>query len=481
MKVTTIFSPVKPVILAFSHQISDLWSQKTGWEMSIIIRLMKWKWTTFLIAVLLLAGLFTTWLLSPRVEDIESVDSPLHGRQPLSISFSRPMNPESIDLNFNIGPLLQGELNWNESLHKYTFIPTISWPSGEYNVVQLNPKARSRSKLPLLGKKSWTITISSTLLAYLWPADRESSLYLVNPETGENQTLAIEETGILDYTITPDGLSLLYSILNESGGSFIISLDRLSGRKTTIIECSEGFCRSPQISPDGSLLAYTFISHEPGVQPGIRIYDLEKKTHTVLGVPEDYLDNPLWSPSSWLSYYNHTRQHYVFWNPITTRELTLPNETGGDGSWSADGRYFVCTEILFISETLAPRHLLQYDLTKETIVDLSQGNFLEDLNPSFSPQGLFLAYSRKSLDPEKWSPGRQLWVMDVEGAQTSPLTAAVDYNHTSFIWHPDGNQLAYVRYNQAKLSDPPEIWLINKDGTNNMRLIINGFAPTWIP
>ena len=449
--------------------------------MSIIIGSMNWKKTILLITTLLLAGLFTAWLLAPRVEDFDSEGSPLHGRQPLSISFSRPMNPESIEFDFNIDPILPGELNWNEALNKFTFIPHKSWPSGESITVQLNSKARSRIKLPVLGNKSWTITISPPLLAYLWPADRESNLYLVNPETGENQTLVTEETGILDYTVTPDGLSLLYSVIDENGESFIISLDRLSGTTTITIECSEGFCRSPQISPDGALLAYTFISQESGVQPGIRIYDLEKNTHTALGVPEDHLDNPLWSPSNWLSYYNHTRQHYVFWNPITAQELTLPNETGGDGSWSADGQYFVCTEILFISETLAPRHLLQYDLREETVVDLSQGNFLEDLNPSFSPQGLFLAYSRKSLDPEKWSPGRQLWVMDIEGGQTSPLTASVDYHHTSFIWHPAGNQLAYVRYNQAKLSDPPEIWLINKDGTNNMRLIINGFAPTWIP
>jgi Tol biopolymer transport system component len=439
------------------------------------------KTALILITALLLAGLFTIWLLAPRIEDFEPVDSPLHGQQPLSISFSRPMNPESMELNFNIDPLFPGELNWNEALNKFTFIPHKSWPSGESITVQLNSKARSRSKLPVLGNKSWTITVGSPHLAYLWPADRESNLYLVNPETGEYQTLTTEETGILDYTVTPDGMSILYSVLNENGESFIISLDRLRGTTVPTFECSAGLCRSPQISPDGSLLAYTFISREPGVQPGIRIYDLEKNTHTVLGDPEDYLDNHLWSPSSWLSYYNHTRQSYVFWNPITTQELTLPNETGGDGSWSADGRYFVCTEIIFISETLAPRHLLQYDLTEETVVDLSQGNFLEDLNPSFSPQGLILAYSRKSLDPEKWSPGRQLWVMDIEGGQISPLTAAVDYHHTSFVWHPDGNQLAYVRYNQAKLSDPPEIWLINQNGTNNLRLIINGFAPTWIP
>jgi len=95
MKSTVIFFPVKPVISVFYYQSYSLWSQKTGWEMSIIIGSMKWKRTAFLIATILLVGfgLFTAWLLAPRVEIIEPVGSPLHGRQPLSISFSRPMNP----------------------------------------------------------------------------------------------------------------------------------------------------------------------------------------------------------------------------------------------------------------------------------------------------------------------------------------------------------------------------------------------------
>ena len=92
-----------------------------------------------------------------------------------------------------------------------------------------------------------------------------------------------------------------------------------------------------------------------------------------------------------------------------------------------------------------------------------------------------LAFGRKSLDPSSWSPGRQLWVMDITGGQTNPLTTEMDFHHTSFSWHPNGEMLAFVRYNQAKISDPPEIWLINRDGTDKFRLIINGFSPSWIP
>jgi Tol biopolymer transport system component len=71
--------------------------------------------------------------------------------------------------------------------------------------------------------------------------------------------------------------------------------------------------------------------------------------------------------------------------------------------------------------------------------------------------------------------------MDITDGQINQLTDEMDYHHTSFAWHPDGERLAFVRYNQAKLSEPPEIWMTNRDGTEKIRLIINGFSPSWIP
>jgi len=46
---------------------------------------------------------------------------------------------------------------------------------------------------------------------------------------------------------------------------------------------------------------------------------------------------------------------------------------------------------------------------------------------------------------QEWSPGRQLWIMDLEDGEGIPLTAAVDYHHTSISWHPGDTKLAYVR------------------------------------
>ncbi|MEE9599720.1 MAG: hypothetical protein V3V66_04585, partial [Anaerolineales bacterium] len=210
-----------------------IFSRITALEMSIIIGLMKWKFAAYLIAALLLVVLLFAWLLAPRVEDFEPIESLLHGVQPLSISFSRPMNPETVEFNILFQPHIQGEYSWNESLNKVSFVPQKSWPPGEPITVQVESGAQSRLKLPLLGKKSWTIKVSPTLLVYLWPADGISNLYQVNPESGENQALTSEKNGVLDYSVTPDGLSIVYSVVNENREGLIVSLDRLSGATTT--------------------------------------------------------------------------------------------------------------------------------------------------------------------------------------------------------------------------------------------------------
>ena len=442
---------------------------------------MNWKTGLILGVVLLSIGLIIGWKSTPTILEIHPEDSPLFSRQPLVIVFSRPMNPVSVYSHFSLEPSVQGDLLWNEDFTQSGYTPDKPWPSGETIKIRIEPGAKSRLGLPLMRDQSWEIPVSPESLIYLWPADEDSDLFIMNPDTGETQQLLSEEGGILDYSISQDGMEIIYSRHEEGGTSSILTLDRLTGVRTPLIRCSDGLCRSPQISPGGDYLAYEFISNQPGVQPSILVYDLDKDTQTNLGTSEDYLDNPSWSLSGWLSFYNYTQRGFEFWNPDADERIFLPNETGGDGSWSPDGRYFICSEIQFISTNLAPRHLLMYDLTEGTLTDLSQGNFLEDLNPSFSPQGTYLAFSRKYLDPENWTPGRELWIMNLADHQAFQLTEEIDFHHTSFAWHPDGEQLVYTRYNQAKLSEPPEIWLINRTRGDKVRLIINGFAPTWIP
>jgi Tol biopolymer transport system component len=125
--------------------------------------------------------------------------------------------------------------------------------------------------------------------------------------------------------------------------------------------------------------------------------------------------------------------------------------------------------------------LLLHDWQTNTTRDLTQQEGIEDAAPAFAPDGASLAFARKYLDPQRWTPGRQLWLMRLAENVARPLTADPVYHHFDFAWSPDGGWLAYVRFNQTALTEPPEIW-ITQPLTGQTNLIIRGgYAPQWIP
>jgi Tol biopolymer transport system component len=100
---------------------------------------------------------------------------------------------------------------------------------------------------------------------------------------------------------------------------------------------------------------------------------------------------------------------------------------------------------------------------------------------TYSPNGATIAFARKYLDSERWTFGRQLWIMNADGSNAHPITDEPNFNHFDLAWSWDGLMLAYVRFNEAQIFKPPELWMINADGSNPIQLIIGGYSPLWIP
>ena len=209
--------------------------------------------------------------------------------------------------------------------------------------------------------------------------------------------------------------------------------------------------------------------------------------------------NPHWSPAGWLVYFDHRLKALALVNPNEERGLIpfnyIPTGLGIVGSWSPDGTRLVYPDIIFPEEEafegntpepdgpLYYSHLYMVDVTSGRTIDISPGGdwMVEDASPSFSPDGSWVAFTRKFLDPARWSPGRQVWLMNSERTELIPLTDEPGATFSSLAWSPDSQRLAFMRKDLADLSRPSEIWWVDVKSGEAVMIIEGAFLPRWLP
>jgi TolB protein len=465
-----------------------------------------------LLAVILFfaAGIVYMWA-SPRVVAF----SPAQGEYSvpagaaLQLTFSRPMQTDSVAGRLESAPARSGEYTWQDEKN-LLFRPDRPWPYGERVKVVLKPGARSAGllSLPIEGEQSWSFEIGYPRLAYLYPADGPADIYILDLESQETRRLTDSPGQVLDFSITFNGSAIYYNTSQGDGGSTIYRMDipaesdQPLARATMILRCAQALCRYPNESPNGSYLAYERTSFSDGAQPDepqVWLLSLKGGQDASSGPARkpflaDQSDHetqyPMWSPSGRLTYYDHTREAFVIRYPESQQFDLFPSQTGIQGDWAPQGDYFVIPEI-FVEEAgsstgvtdleaTASSHLLRYTSQSGMVEDMTRMNDLEDTTPLFSPDGGWLAFTRQFLDIASWTPGRQIWVMRPDGSQARQVTQEPHYNHYDLAWHPDGERLAYVRFNQTLLTEPPEIWMIDLQTGVPTRLVQGGYAPQWI-
>lgn len=391
---------------------------------------------------------------------------------PLRIDFDRGVNADSVQSALESLPSRTGTFTWTDN--SVTFIPETPWPRGETITITLTTDARTTAGLRLSEPYTWSFRTAPTLLAYLWPAsDNEpvpADLYVLDPETGDVARLTETEYGVLDFSRGPDGLSVLLSQSNSFGGADVALFDLLTRSAQILHECGRNLCATPQLDPSGRWLAFENITTN-------QVFVSQLNEEPVLVSAGRF---PVWSQEGLLLYDSESESYIVF-DPVTGRRTAYPNITGEPAAWAPDGSYFLAPTFTEIGQEAFASHILQYFNNIVEPVNLTLDRLADDNAPALSPDGSRVAFARRSIAPESWTPGRQLWIMRSDGRNAEQLTNTAVYNHTAFTWHPDNARIAYVRSNQADLNEAPEIWLINLDGSPAIRLVINGFAPAWLP
>lgn len=293
--------------------------------------------------------------------------------------------------------------------------------------------------------------------------------------------------GIWDFTVAPDGSQIVFSALNQDGGTDLWATPG-TGEPALLLACAKSFCTTPAFSPDGRVLAYSRRNPSDFAAAAVsppRIYMLDMQTKEVAPLLADNQmlgTDPHWSADGkWLAYLAPDRGGVAIFNLDSGAESLYPTLTGEVGAWDTQRSVLMMSEA-HEQDGKQIDHLFLVDPVGQTRRDMSgEASLVQDNAPAWSPDGKWIAFRRNELTGARQTLTKQLWIMRADGTDARPLTGdpAVDYSAPS--WSPDGR---YLIYHKLPLKGPDilrSVWAMDPATGEERQLAGDGLLPLWVP
>jgi len=241
----------------------------------------------------------------------------------------------------------------------------------------------------------------------------------------------------------PDGQSLLY-MSSESGKSQIHKLWLDNGQSAQITNLQKPVS-GLQLSPDGKWLAITMSVENESKHPSA----LPSKPKGAQWADAPIYIDRLVYRSDGGGYISETYSH-IFIMPVdggTPTQITEGEYNHRSPSWSSNSR------TIYFSSNQAPDWEYNQQNTEVFSIDLASRNISKltnrngpDANPTVSPSGKQIAYL--GYDDKKMGYHHtQIYVMDIDGGNSSCLTCSSDLSFGNIQWSEDGHSI-YAQYDR---------------------------------
>ena len=296
------------------------------------------------------------------------------------------------------------------------------------------------------------------------------SIWLVDPASGAQTPLVVDEAANFEPRWSPDGTRLA-SVVAGSGGAQVYVRWMAAGRSAKVATLEQ----SPnQIawSPDGKTLVFTMLTLDEGKPLGA---PLAKPEGAKWAEPIKLIDRVTYRADG-AGYLKPGFRHLfaVSADGGQPRQLTFGRfDDGGPISFMPDGK-----SVLFASSRAAnwERDPQESEIYSAALADGALTQLTHrvgpDQAPAASPDGSKIAYVGFDDTRHRGYENQRLYVMDRDGKNSHVVTGGFDNSVGAPIWAADGKSL-YVQYTQMGVTKVARVGLDGK-----METLASGLVPS---
>ncbi len=349
-------------------------------------------------------------------------------------------------------------------------------------ILSVNAVKKFPAKFNFLSERE---SLEEAYITYL-ATDNEyhKQLYLIPALGGEVQQITHGNTGVWNYSASPAGDSLIYSVPDNSIGSELWYWQADMDSPELILSCPEESCSDVLWSPTQAQILYSRLNFEDeqaylGI-PSLWWLNLETlETQPLFQDSQLPVYNPRWSyDGSWLSYTSANPKEIQVYHLESGERQSISTEIGSAVAWSPIDAEFLSADLQFVGEMYLSKISL-YNVDAQSLAPLPTEDNYDDNNPSWSPDGEQVAFTRGEWDLESTNGGDQIWLMDAGGQNPRPITDQVDTTHGGACWSVGGRYLLYRVYVVNNTEAPSQIRIYDLEKNEEITVVAPGENPSW--
>lgn len=436
------------------------------------------------ISILLICVITYGCSVSNSIEPTLESNSEYGGYGPLILKFNTPMQESSVEERIQIIPKVTLDFYWEGD--ELSIYPKVGLkPDEEYQLI-LKKGSLAESEEVINRDLNWIVRIHPQCIIYIGKATKSPELWRLCNGEKVPKPLTDTEGRIYDFEVSYDGNMIIFSKLNEKGGSEIWRIDRDGMNLKSILDCMELMCTDITLSADNQWLAFT--REVSSAQNGgsfskreIVIRNMVSNEEFLLLEAESLYPSELkFSPrGNYLSSYEENSKSFWIINFDTQMIDKLSSGIALGGAWTSDGNGF-----LFVTPQLWGG--IPYD--KVQLWEISNGTskylFGDEteqfgyFHPQWQPGGDWILVATRPLSG---SPTKQLSLVSPDGSKSIPITEQQIYSNSAYSWSPDGTEIVFQRYALGDLDSIPEIGIWDMEDQEIVIIASDATRPKWLP